>query len=104
MQYEDGIPSPMVMTARHLVNFAPSETYSASRSRRPSRPSVTFSPGAKARSLAPLSTLMPGRMPREASSAPKFVPSAALWRSVSSKRMTPLMYSSIPSVVKRSSR
>ena len=43
MQYAEGIPSPMVMTARHLVNAAPREAYSASRSRRPSRPSVTFS-------------------------------------------------------------
>ena len=54
MQYAEGIPSPMVMTARHLVNVAPSATYSASRSRRPSKPSVTFSFGAKGEVLGAL--------------------------------------------------
>jgi hypothetical protein len=39
-----GMPSPMAMTARHLVNFAPSSTYSPSRPRRPSSPSDAGSP------------------------------------------------------------
>src|SRR3954465_5287360 len=45
------MPSPMVITARHLQKRVPISEYSASRSRRPSRPSVTFSPGAPASGL-----------------------------------------------------
>ena len=41
----DGMPSPIVITARHFAKRAPSPRYSSSRARRPSRPSVTFSPG-----------------------------------------------------------
>ena len=62
-QYSLGMPSPIVITARHLVNRAPSDAYSLSRSRSPSSPSVIFSPGAWARSFAPLSTLIPGMTP-----------------------------------------
>jgi hypothetical protein len=42
--------------------------------------------------------------PFDSSSFGKGVPSADDWRIVSSKRMTPLMYSSTPSVVKSRSR
>ena len=62
-QYSLGMPSPIVITARHFVKRAPSSRYSARRSRRPSSPSVIVSPGAFARSFAPASTLMPGMIP-----------------------------------------
>ena len=78
------MPSPIVITARHLAKRAPRLLYSSSRSRRPSRPSVTFSFGAPARSLAPVSTLIPGMIPLSASSFANGVPSAEAWRSVSS--------------------
>ena len=55
--------SVIVYVARHLAKRAPSDWYSARRSRRPSRPSVTVSPSAPASGLAPRSTLMPGMMP-----------------------------------------
>src|SRR6266496_863451 len=99
-----GMPSPMVMTARHLVNLAPSSTYSASRWRRPSSPSVTFSPGNPASATVPLSTLIPGAMPWRLSTSGKRVPSAARWRMVSSNRITPLMNRPALSVVNSSSR
>src|SRR5690348_9101530 len=47
---------------------------------------------------------MPGMMPRASSSCGNGVPSWPLWRIVSSYRMTPLMYSSTPGVVKSMSR
>ena len=62
---------------------------------------MTVSPSACASGFAPLSTLIPGMTPFEASSSGNGVPSSAFWRIVSSKRMTPLMYSSAPGVVKR---
>ena len=65
---------------------------------------MTVSPSACASGFAPWSTLMPGMMPFDASSSGNGVPSDALWRIVSSKRMTPLMYSSAPGVVKSISR
>ena len=70
--------------ARHFAKRAPSEWYSASRSRSPSRPSVTVSPSAPASGFAPASTLMPGMIPYEASNSGNGVPSAELWRIVSS--------------------
>ncbi len=94
----------MEYVARHLANRAPSSAYSASRSRSPSRPSVTVSPSASASGFAPMSTLMPGMIPFAVSTSRSGVPSAAFWRSVSSKRMTPLTNSSAPSVRKRNSR
>ncbi len=65
---------------------------------------MTVSSSASASGFAPLSTLIPGMIPLEASSSGKGVPSRADCRIVSSKRMTPLTYSSTPSVVKRRSR
>jgi hypothetical protein len=65
---------------------------------------VIVSPDAFASGFAPLSTLIPGMIPRCSSSFGNGVPSADDCRIVSSKRMTPLMYSSAPSVVKRRSR
>ena len=41
--------------------------------------------------IAPVSTLMPGMIPCSSSSFTSGVPSAAVWRIVSSKRITPLM-------------
>ncbi len=104
MQYSLGMLFPIVMTARHFVKRAPSSRYSSSRARRPSRPSVTVSSSASASGFAPLSTLIPGMTPLDSSSFGNGVPSAELCRIVSSKRMTPLMYSSAPSVVKSRSR
>ena len=46
-----GMPSPIVMTARHLAKRAPIFTYSASRSRSPSSPSVIFSSGMRSHRL-----------------------------------------------------
>ena len=40
-----GMPSPIVITARHFAKRAPSPRYSSRRARSPSSPSVTFSPG-----------------------------------------------------------
>src|SRR5919106_1479388 len=95
----------MMYVARHLAKRAPSSRYSARRSRRPSSPSVTVSPSAaRASCLAPLSTLMPGMIPLLASSFGNGTPSLVDWRMVSSNRITPLMNSSTPSVVKRRSR
>ena len=65
---------------------------------------MTVSPSAPASGLAPLSTLIPGMIPRLFRSSGNGVPSEALWRIVSSKRITPLMCSSLPSVVKSISR
>ena len=104
MQYALGRVSVMVYVARHLANRAPSEWYSARRSRRPSRPSVTVSPSASASGLAPRSTLMPGMMPWSSRIFTSGVPSVAFWRMVSSKRITPLMKSAAPFVVKSISR
>src|SRR6478672_10285326 len=103
MQYSLGMSLPRVITARHFAKRAPSSRYSFRRSRSPSRPSVTVSPSASASGFAPVSTLIPGTIPFDSSNFGKGVPSAELWRIVSSKRMTPPMYSSAPSVVKRRS-
>ncbi len=78
------MPGPIVITARHFANRAPSSWYSASLARRPSRPSVTFSPGALARSVAPMSTLIPGMTPLLSSRFGNGVPSSEDWRIVSS--------------------
>src|ERR671937_405986 len=104
MQYSLGLPSPMEYVARHFAKRAPRPRYSSRRPRRPSSPSVTVSPSANASGFAPLSTLMPGMIPFDSSSFGNGVPSADVWRIVSSKRMTPLMNSSAPSVVKSMSR
>jgi hypothetical protein len=48
--------------------------------------------------------LIPGITPLLSRSSGKGVPSTELWRIVSSKRMTPLMCSSAPAVVKSRSR
>jgi hypothetical protein len=87
-----------------ITDTMPSEWYSARRSRRPSRPSVTVSPSAPASGLAPRSTLMPGMMPWASSSSTRREPSEAFWRMVSSNRITPLMKSAAPFVVKSISR
>jgi hypothetical protein len=47
---------------------------------------------------------MPGMIPCRERTSGKEVPSFFFWRIVSSKRMTPLMNSETPRVVKRSSR
>src|SRR5450830_537264 len=99
-----GRPSPIRRTARHLANRAPSVAYSASRSRSPSSPSVMTSSGKPANGFVPPSTLMPGITPWRRRTSGNGVPSAAFWRRVSSKRITPLMASPIPAVVKRISR
>src|ERR671921_180574 len=95
-----GIPSPMVITARHLVKRAPITTYSSSLSRSPSSPCVYFSPGARGRSTVLLSTLMPGTTPCLSRTCGSGVPSEDSWRMVSSKRITPERYSPMPPVVK----
>ena len=84
MQVLLGMSSPIVITARHLANSAPSFTYSARRSRRPSRPSVTSSPGNPASGLAPRSTLMPGMMPASFITLVNGTPALVDWRMVSS--------------------
>ncbi len=84
MQVDEGASSPMVITARHLANFAPIRAYSSSRWRRPSRPSVTTSPGQPASGTGPLSTLMPGRMPASIMTLVKGTPARVDWRIVSS--------------------
>ena len=60
----------------------------------------SFVPG---RTTRPLSTLIPGRIPLDSKSSQKFLPSVVDWLTVSSKRITPLMYYSRSGVVKRSS-
>src|SRR5690348_14830487 len=80
MQLPDGESSPIVMTARHLANLAPSFAYSFRRSRRPSRPSVTTSPGKPASACGPLSTLMPGRMPLSIMTLVNGTPALVDWR------------------------
>src|SRR5215217_7959721 len=100
MQLLVGMPSPMVMTARHLVKRAPSSLYSASLSPKPSRPWVNFSLGESGMFTVLLSTLMPGMTPWFSSTLGSGVPSGASCRMVSSKRITPDRNSPIPSVVK----
>ena len=90
-QYSLGVSAAIEYVARHLAKRAPSSRYSASRSRRPSSPSVIVSSAVSASGLAPLSTLIPGMTPFDSSSFGNGVPSAALWRIVSSYRITPLM-------------
>ena len=75
--YPDVISSPILITARHLANFAPKSRYSATLSRRPSSPSVTISFSEPANGLAPASTLMPAITPRFSNKSTKGVPSAA---------------------------
>src|SRR5579884_380889 len=101
MQYSLGCVSEIEYVARHFAKRAPSSRYSSSRLPSPSSPSVTVSPSASASGFAPLSTLIPGMTPFEASSSGNGVPSSERCRIVSSKRMTPLMNSSTPGVVKR---
>src|SRR5579884_3658395 len=101
MQYSLGCVSEIEYVARHFAKRAPSSRYSSSRFPSPSSPSVTVSPSASASGFAPLSTLIPGMTPFEASSSGNGVPSSERCRIVSSKRMTPLMNSSTPVVVKR---
>ncbi len=62
------------------------------------------SPFASASAFAPLSTLIPGMIPFDMSNSGNGVPSDADCRIVSSKRITPLMYSSTPGVVNNISR
>ncbi len=52
---------------------------------------MTFSSGEPASGLAPVSTLMPGITPMSSSSFGISEPLEAVWRSVSSNRITPLM-------------
>src|SRR5690349_1799139 len=104
MQYSLGRSASIEYVPRHFAKRAPSCTYSSSRARRPSRPSVIVSSFASASGFAPLSTLIPGMTPFDSSSFGNGVPSAADWRIVSSNRITPLMYSSTPSVANSSSR
>ena len=61
---------------------------------------MTVSPGNIASGFAPVSTLMPGMMPNVASSSANGGPSVADCRIVSSNRITPLMCSASPGVVK----
>src|ERR1700738_4601265 len=99
------MPGPMSITARHFANWAPSPRYSTRRSRSPSSPSVMTSPGENGSGFVPLSTLMPGSAPVLAITLTRGVPSFALWRIVSSYRMTPEMHLDMASVArKRSSR
>src|SRR5918999_2645915 len=100
MQLSVGMPSPMVMTARHLVKRAPRSLYSASLSPKPSRPWVNFSLGERGMLTVLLSTFMPGMTPWLSSTVGIGVPSEASWRRVSSKRITPERNSPMPSVVK----
>jgi hypothetical protein len=99
MQPLVGMPSPMVITARHLVKRAPSSLYSARLSPRSSRPWVNFSPLERGRSTVLLSTLMPGITPAFSSTRAIGVPSEVSWRMVSSNRITPERNSPMPSVV-----
>src|SRR3954452_10254418 len=104
MQYSLGLSASIEYVARHFAKRAPSPRYSSSLARSPSRPSVTVSPFASASGCAPSSTLIPGMTPLDSSSLGNGVPSCPDWRIVSSKRITPLMYSSTPSVVNSRSR
>ena len=63
MHLSEGIPSPILITALHFVNFAPMDEYSFNLSSRPSNPIVTVSPGQSSIGCNPLSTLIPGRAP-----------------------------------------
>ena len=101
---QDGRPSPIRSTARHVANRAPSATYAASREHSPSSPSVTVSPGAPASGRAPVSTLIPGSSPRSASASGNERPSLTRARNVSSHRMTPLTPRLRPGVVTSISR
>ena len=104
MQAAVGVSGPIRMTARHLANRAPRAAYSTSRSRSPSSPCVTTSSGDPASGVVPRSTLMPGTIPARLRTSAKGVPSWAVWRMVSSNRMTPLTWSASPGEVRRSSR
>ena len=91
-------------TARHLANLAPSEAYSANRSRSPSRPSVTVSFSNPANAFAPASTLMPASIPKLFKYAGNGVPSVLDCRMVSSNKITPPIKSAAPSVINNISR
>src|SRR3954454_24297495 len=104
MQYSLGLSASIEYVARHFAKRAPSSRYSSSLARSPSRPSVTVSPFASASGLAPASTLIPAMTPFDSSNFGNGVPSCPDWRVVSSKRITPLMYSSTPSLPNSRSR
>ena len=92
----EGIPSPILITARHFVNFAPIPAYSLSLSSSPSRPTVTVSPGQLSIGCKPLSTFMPGNAPCFEIMSLNRVPSAADCLIVSSNKITPPIFPSIP--------
>ena len=95
-----GIPEPIFMTARHFVNFAPSSTYSASLSFRPSKPWVITSSEPSCNGTKPLSTLIPGRAPAAFIISTSFVPSSDCCLMVSSNSITPPILPSIPEALK----
>ena len=92
--------SDILITARHLVNFAPSETYSLHLSSSPSSPWVTVSSGEDSNGARPLSTLIPGKAPWFLINSTNDVPSSALCLIVSSNKITPPILSCIPLALK----
>ena len=65
---------------------------------------MTVSPGYPAKGLAPVSTLIPGIIPCWLKYAGKGTPPLVFCRSVSSYKITPLIYSLAPGVVNSISR
>ena len=99
-----GRPSPMTITARHLVKRAPSSRYAASLSRSPSSPWVVFSPAKAGNAIVPWSTLIPGMTPCRARISGMGAPPPVFWRIVSSNRIAPLMNSPKAGAVNNNSR
>ena len=89
MQAIDGILFPIVITALHLANFAPSFLYSSILSERPSRPSVIFSFSWHENGFAPASTFIPGMIPTLSKCSEKDIPFEVFCFIVSSKSMAP---------------
>ena len=87
---------PILITARHFVNFAPIAAYSSSLSFNPSKPCVITSSEPSEIGIRPLSTFIPGSAPAAFIISISGVPSFAFCLNVSSKRITPPILSLRP--------
>lgn len=97
----DGSPlaSSIFKTALHLANLIPIEQYSLHSQANLSNPAVHDSSSVPGMTYKPLSTLIPATIPQEFNNLTKFTPLSSDYLAVSSQRITPEIYYSIPGVV-----
>lgn len=97
----DGSPlaSSIFKTALHLANLIPILQYSLHSAANLSNPAVQDSSSVPGRTYKPLSTLIPATIPFSFNNLMKLTPLSSDYLAVSSYKMTPEMYYSIPGVV-----